>query len=256
MIDTNALAMSMQGFKENFPFDHCVIDNFFNVDFAECLEKEFPDYHSNEWFHYDNPLEEKKALNDWNTFPYHTYQLFRYLVSPDFVTMLSDLVGTKLFADPGLHGGGWHIHCGGGNLNPHLDYSIHPKCSLQRKINIIIYLSREFQPEFGGELGLWEHDYERNLPGDLAKSIAPLFNRAVIFDTTQNSWHGMVSRITTQKEIYRKSLAIYYLTSPDDETDPRQKALYAPRAHQSSDAKVLELIRKRADSKSFSSVYK
>ena len=33
-------------------------------------------------------------------------------------------------------------------------------------------------------------------PGDLVKSIEPIFNRAVIFDTTQNSWHGLPIPLT------------------------------------------------------------
>jgi hypothetical protein len=55
--------------------------------------------------------------------------------------MLSKKLDLFLYPDPGLHGGGWHMHGAGGNLNPHLDYSIHPKSGLMRKLNIIIYLS-------------------------------------------------------------------------------------------------------------------
>ena len=255
VINLELLEEKMKAFS-NYPFDHCVIDNFFDGNIALQLEEEFPSYEAEEWFSYKNPLEDKKALNDWNAFPKLTYQIFRHLVSENFVTYLSKLAGTELFADPGLHGGGWHIHAGGGNLNPHLDYSIHPKCGLQRKLNIIIYLSSSYKTGCGGELGLWSHDSIVDMPGRLCQAIEPQFNRAVIFDTTQNSWHGMVSKLRDEKGLYRKSLAVYYLTEPASDADPRQKVKYAPRSEQKNDHKILELIEKRKSSEAFSSVYR
>ena len=44
----------------------------------------------------------------------------------------------ELEADYGLHGGGVHMHKTGDYLNVHLDYDIHPKVPMQRKLNIII----------------------------------------------------------------------------------------------------------------------
>jgi len=137
------------------------------------------------------------------------------LNSPQMIKLLEKHVGVNLFPDMGLHGGGWHMHGSGGNLNPHFDYSIHPKCGLQRKLNIIIYLSRDLKPiKHKGHLGLWSHDHKINQPKDLIKEVEPIFNRAIIFDTTQNSWHGMSQKLQVPKGIYRKSLAVYYLTEP------------------------------------------
>ena len=169
---------------------------------------------------------------------------------------ISKNVGVNLYQDPGLHGGGWHIHGPGGNLNPHLDYSIHPKVALQRKINIIIYLASDLMDVHGGHLGLWEHDLEDNAPGKLIERIQPKFNRAVIFDTTQNSWHGMCEPLVQPDGIYRKSLAIYYLTDPTNNADQRERALFAPREEQKGDQSVEQLIKTRANSKNFSSAYR
>ncbi len=250
------LTSALKTFKNNQPFDHCVVDDFLKQDVANEIENEFLPYSNEKWFYYKNAIEDKKALNDWNAFPALTYKLFRELISDNFMSILSDFVGVKLFQDPGLHGGGWHIHAPGGNLNPHFDYSIHPKAGLQRKLNIIIYMSSDLKEEHGGHLGLWEHDLENNAPGRLAKVIQPKFNRAVIFDTTQNSWHGMCKPLVQPIGIYRKSLAVYYLTEPPEDADPREKALFAAREDQINDLMVKELIEKRADSKKFSSVYK
>lgn len=227
------------------PFDHCVIDDFLQLDIARQLEAEFLAYDSPRYFVYKNPLEDKKALNDWNAFAPTTYALFQYLMSAPFVSSLSQMVGTHLYTDPGLHGGGWHIHGPGGNLNPHLDYSIHPKLGLQRKLNLIIYLSESLQQAHGGHLGFWAS--ENGSPSELVTEIAPRFNRAVLFDTTQNSWHGMSRNLIQPEGIYRKSLAIYYLCDPPVKVDPRSRALYAPREHQKNDPAILEVIQKRAD---------
>jgi Rps23 Pro-64 3,4-dihydroxylase Tpa1-like proline 4-hydroxylase len=250
------LIESLQSFKNNDPFDYCVIDNFLEFDIASALENEFLEYDDQRWFYYKNSIENKKALNDWNIFPSLTYQVFKELISKDFTEILSTNIGVPLYQDPGLHGGGWHIHGAGGNLNPHFDYSIHPKLGLQRKINIIIYLSSTLKKEDGGYLGLWSHDESSNKPNKLIAEIEPKFNRAVIFDTTQKSWHGMSRPLSQPEGVYRKSLAIYYLTDAPGDADPRQRALFAPREEQKNDINVLNLIQRRSDPDLYSSAYR
>lgn len=252
----DALKDALKTFKGNTPFDHCVIDGFLKEDIAQAVEAEFLQYEDPKWFYYKNAIEDKKALNDWNAFPALTYKVFRELISEDFMNTLSEALDVPLYQDPGLHGGGWHMHGPGGNLNPHYDYSIHPKVGLQRKVNIIIYMSSDLKDQHGGHLGLWNHDTDNDAPGDLIKVVQPKFNRAVIFDTTQNSWHGMCKPLTQPEGIYRKSLAIYYLTDPPAGADRRERALFAARDEQKGDKSVEDLIRKRADAKDFSSVYR
>lgn len=256
MINLSNLTKSFETFRTAEPFNHCVVDNFFDQDIAETLESEFVDYNSDKWFCYKNALEDKKTLVDWTNFPKTTYGAFQYLNSHPFVELLGQLIGTQLYPDNGLHGGGWHIHGTGGNLNPHLDYNIHPKLGLQRKLNIIVYMSSNLKEEHGGHLGLWSTDHETHRPKELVKEVAPKFNRAVIFDTTQNSWHGMSRPLTQPEGIYRKSLAIYYLCQPPAETDPRCRALYAPREEQKNNAEIEELIRLRADFETSKLVYR
>ena len=256
MIYKENLFSALKNFMGNAPFDHCVVDDFLLPEVAAKLESEFLDYDDQKWFYYKNAIEDKKALNDWNAFPELTYKVFRELISEDFMKILSESLGVPLYQDPGLHGGGWHMHGPGGNLNPHFDYSIHPKVGLQRKVNVIIYLSSALKEEHGGHLGLWSHDAANDAPGDLIKVIQPKFNRAVIFDTTQNSWHGMCCPLTQPEGIFRKSLAVYYLTDPAAGVDRRQRALFAAREEQRGDKSIEELILRRADINSSSSVYR
>jgi Rps23 Pro-64 3,4-dihydroxylase Tpa1-like proline 4-hydroxylase len=240
MINIFNMIRSFDKFKGNVPFDHCVVDEFLTAETLAGVSDEFLSPDSLKWFRYNNAIEDKMALNDWNSFPKTTYDLFSYMTSPEFVGALSDLTGTRLYADPGLHGGGWHCHGTGGNLNPHLDYSIHPKLGLQRKLNIIVYVSDDLKEEHGGHLGLYKRD------NTLVKEVVPKYNRAVIFDTSQDSWHGMSRPLTQPEGIYRKSLAVYYLCDPEPNCDPRMRALFAPREDQKNDSEVLRLIESRA----------
>ena len=121
-----------------------------------------------------------------------------------------------------------------------------PKLPYQRKINLIIYLQEDWKDEWGGHLGIYEHDKEKNAPGKLVKEIMQnLIER--YFDTTMNSWHGLCKEVTTPEGVCRKSMAIYYLTTPPENVDVRSKALFAPTKEQESDQDILELIKQRAN---------
>lgn len=256
-INIDEIQNSFESFKGAKPFDHCIVDNFISTSLLEKLQDEFPDYDSEIWYEYNNKIEHKKAQNNWNLFPEHTYKFFEYLNSNKFLELLSALYGKKLYADYGLHGGGWHIHKEGGNLNPHLDYDIHPKLKMKRVINLIIYLTKDYKEEYEGKLGLWEHDEINNIPGKLIKEIIPVENRAIFFDTTQNSWHGMSKQMINHgKKIYRKSLAIYYLAKVDDLEGKRERALYAIRESQKNDKDIYELIKQRSGLETSKNVYR
>lgn len=255
-INEQELVKSFEAFHRNTPYDHCIVDNFLCQEIIKKIDDEFLDYDSEKWYVYSNPLEAKKACNDWTSFGPATYSLFTYLNSTEFTGLLSKLTGLKLQSDPGLHGGGWHCHGVAGNLNPHLDYSIHPKLGLQRVINIIIYVSKELNSSHGGYLGLWEHNEQENSPGKLITSIVPKYNRAVIFNTTQNSWHGMSEPLSVPNGIYRKSLAIYYLQKKNSSAPSNKRAIFSARESQKNDEDLRALIRLRSDEETSYLVYR
>jgi Rps23 Pro-64 3,4-dihydroxylase Tpa1-like proline 4-hydroxylase len=238
------------------PFPHVVIDDFFDPAIAKALEKDVPDFTDKGWMEYNSAIEKKRALNHWDRFPLTTYRAFSYL-NLDFITNLKLLTGINdLCADIGLHGGGWHVHGRGEKLNVHLDYSIHPKMQLERRLNLIVYLTTGWQASWGGGLGLWTHDPERRKPKELVTTMDCAHNRAVIFDTTYNSWHGLPDALQCPEGIYRKSMAVYYLTPRRIGVPDRGKALFAPHQEQENDPKVLDLIRRRANTVDAASAYK
>lgn len=230
----------------NNPFYYHIIDNFLEEKTAIKISKEFPQYNSDVWFCYDNPLENKKSCNNWYYFGPETYKTLSFLNSSEFIQKLQELTGiSRLYPDIGLHGGGLHIHGTGGKLNIHLDYSIHPKLKLQRKLNLIIYLTEDWNPEWGGNLEFWSHNKENNKPDKRFITINNIFNRAVLFDTTQNSWHGFPEPLTCPDDKYRKSLAVYYVTDPPEGVEMRFRALYSPTKEQENNSEILHLIETR-----------
>ena len=244
-------------YQEAKPFKHVVIDNFFKLDVANRLADEFPDYNDdNLWSIYRNPLEKKRTNCNWEKFPALTYKTFTELNDRFFVNYIESIIDVpNVIPDMGLHGGGWHMTPPGGKLNVHLDYSIHPKLRLERRVNLIIYLSH-WQKEWGGELELWSHDWKTNAPKECVTTVDIKFNRAILFDTTQNSWHGLPNPVKSPEGVYRKSLNIYYLTEPRKEATDRERALFAPYKEQKDDENILELIKKRSNSNTTQEAYR
>lgn len=234
-----------QKFQTAEPFPHIVYDDFLEEEIALQLYEDIPTMDSEVWFQYENQIENKRLCNHWDRFPKTTYNFFTMITSPQFTQKLSEMTGIfPLVADIGLHGGGWHAHGPGGLLNIHKDYSIHPKLKLERALNLILYVTPNWDPEWGGSLGLWtEKDGQ---PDELKVNVDCIFNRAVVFDTRKNSWHGLPKSITCPPEAKRTSLAVYYLTTPDVNAEQRERALFAPSDWQKGDKEIEEFIKQRS----------
>ena len=251
-INTNKFIRSLKNFDKSKPFPHIVIDGFLKNDVALKVKKNFDNLKDKKLWSYDNFCEVKKATDNWNFFSPDTYQLLSALNSESFLLSLKKkLKLNNIYPDYGLNGGGLHLMKNNGRLNPHLDYVIHPKLNLIRKFNLIIFFSTNWKKNNGGELCLYEKTKDNNrIPGKLAAKILPKFNRAVFFDTSLQSWHG----VNVVKGNVRKSMAIYYLISNTKKTEKRYKALYSPLRNQLNDKKVLKFIKLRSNIKTSSKV--
>lgn len=90
----------------------------------------------------------------------------------------------------------------------HADFNLHARLNLQRRLNVLIYLNQDWPSAFGGELELWDRSM-----GRCKRSIAPLFNRCVIFNTDDDSFHGHPDPLRCPEERSRCSIALYYYTA-------------------------------------------
>lgn len=207
-IDFGILAKKFQGAE---PFDHVVIDNFLNDDFARKLVDCFPRPEEKSWWQYDNPLEKKLAFNDITQLQPCFSEFFSFFNSPQFLTSMQLLTGIEnLKADSTLRGGGLHCIKTGGKLDVHQDFNIHKELNMLRKVNLIVYLNEDWQDDWGGHLELWDKDMRV-----LCNRVAPGFNRAVIFRTDMDSNHGHPHPLTCPENRVRMSLATYYYLEDD-----------------------------------------
>jgi hypothetical protein len=131
------------------------------------------------------------------------------LQSAPFLRFLERLTGVEgLIGDPHCHHGGLHQILPGGYLKVHSDAPTQPALRLQRRVNVIVYLNREWSPAWGGDLELWDTAMSR-----CVQRIEPRFNRAVVFDAVASN-HGHPDPITPPPGVVRRSLALYYYVSP------------------------------------------
>jgi hypothetical protein len=198
------------------PFPHVVIDNFLPLDYANRTLDVFPDQHSPIWLDWkqrDTSHQPRKqgighASRLADVSPYLQNMLAVFNSYP-FLNFLEVLTGIeKLLPDAHYHGGGLHQILSGGKLAIHADANVLGPLDVYRRINVLLYLNKDWKPEYGGDLELWDETLQ-----GCVKSIAPVFNRLVIFNTTKKSFHGHPAPLQTPPEITRKSIALYYYTA-------------------------------------------
>jgi Rps23 Pro-64 3,4-dihydroxylase Tpa1-like proline 4-hydroxylase len=124
------------------------------------------------------------------------------------------------------------------------------------KLAFVYHLTKNWNPDWGGGLELWSHDDQTGKAKQMEQLVINKFNRAVLFDTTQNSWHGLPAELSCPEGVVRQSIATYYVTEPEPNADPRGKALFVPYKDQAQDPDILELIKKRSQVATAESVYK
>jgi Rps23 Pro-64 3,4-dihydroxylase Tpa1-like proline 4-hydroxylase len=223
-------------FQKNQPFEHVVIENFFEESYAQELHDAFPRLRDTKWFHYNNPIEQKYATNDFSQLPIFQ-KLFERLQSSETLDPIQTLTGIKsLEADPHLHGGGLHFHPRGGKLDMHLDYSIHPLTNKERRVNLIVYMTKGWKEEWNGDNQLWDEEFQRPV-----KRIFPAFNRAILFRTSDLSYHGMPAPMLCPEDTGRKSIAIYYVSEPRPDATHRFKAQFRALPWQPIDERLQKL---------------
>lgn len=216
--DRSGVAMQARRYAAAQPFPHIHIREFLDPEIALALANEFPAHDSSAWTQYRHYNENKSGLTKRSLFPPLLGQLVGDLNSPPFLAWLSDLTGIPdLLADPTLEGGGLHQSARGGFLNVHADFTMHHhQPNWRRRINLILYLNPGWRPEWGGATELWDESVQR-----CVASVLPLLNHALIFSTTDTSYHGFPEKLACPGGVSRKSLALYYYTLDDHATAAR-----------------------------------
>jgi Rps23 Pro-64 3,4-dihydroxylase Tpa1-like proline 4-hydroxylase len=198
-----------QQYRENEPYSHIGIDDFFDEALIRDLMSDYLDANDPAWKRasFDPRYEEKKlSLDRLEDFPPRIRLFVETLNSRMFLEFLEQLTGIDgLIPDPYLTGGGLHMTPRGGRLGIHADFNVHQKLGLDRRLNLLLYLNNNWQAEWGGEFELWDKEVKAKVRGYL-----PLENRVVVFSTTDQTFHGHPEPLKCPKGAYRRSIALYY----------------------------------------------
>jgi len=215
------LKLQAKKFGSDGPFPHIVLDDFLPEIHVNFLARHFPDPAHPVWLDW-----RKRSPSQYGKQGPGNSEKFS-LLEPAFLLALQEfnswkflnyleaLTGiTGLLPDPYFTGGGFHQILKGGILDIHTDFNDYRKLNLYRRLNVLIYLNKIWESSYGGCLELWDGGAET---GKCVKSIAPVFNRAVIFKTDKQNFHGHPEPWNAPENISRKSVALYYYTSSREE---------------------------------------
>ncbi len=207
-------------YRDNQPFPHIHLADFLDEEIVRKVAAEFPKPTDTSWIQYKHYNENKLGKTNRAEFPPLIGRLIDDFNSPDFVAWLSELTGiSDLMPDPSLEGGGMHQTERGGFLNMHADFTHHHHHpNWHRRCNLILYLNEGWKPEWKGAIELWERDMKQ-----CVVKIPPILNHVVIFNTTNESYHGYPEPISPPEGVTRKSLALYYYTE-------EKEGHYSPRS--------------------------
>lgn len=233
-----------QRFAAAQPFPHIVVDDLFDPGLLSTIVAEFPSPDAIEWQVYKNPREVKLASSRDEHFGPATKEFLFHLNSATFLDFLTEITAIpNLIADSYFNGGGMHQIPRGGKLSVHADFNVHPETKLDRRLNVLIYLNKNWDEAYGGALELWNRDMTA-----AAQKIMPVFNRMVLFATTDTAYHGHPDPLNCPPGTTRKSLALYYYSNgrPAEEISEARTTLFRARPNEDlgyRSSRVKELVK-------------
>jgi len=212
-------------YRQAHPFPHVVLDDVLPAEVLDRILEEFPDPDGIPWRLFTDQGHTLKLATDrlelMGPFTRHLLNEFNASVMIDFLERLTGIDG--LVPDPHLAGGGLHQIEPGGFLDVHADFNVYERLRLDRRLNLLLYLNRDWPEAYGGHLELWPRDMS-----GCARRVLPVFNRMVVFSTSDISFHGHPEPLACPQGRTRKSLAVYYYSNgrPAAEASATHSTLY------------------------------
>lgn len=202
-------------FRNAQPFPHAVLDGLWDPGWLKAIAAEFPPVGDGRWTTYPDPKERGKRCGGAELWGPETIKWFADMRDPAVTSEVEQYTSIESLTADTL-GGGMHMTSEGGRLASHVDFNIHPRdSSLERRINFLVFLNEGWDPAWGGCLLLGKN---REI------EIVPEFNRTVIFETSEISWHGHPDPIVGDH--LRKSLACYFYAPRRAEAAPSHSTVW------------------------------
>lgn len=224
-VNFEALEQQIKTYHDRFnagkPFRYLVIDNFLHEEIALTLAEQFPDK-TNNWIDASG----KSTRNKWTSPIIEdsiAAKFFKEVQSERFTRWLEAVTGIQGFIhDEEYFGAGFHQTGDGGFLNVHIDFNKLPN-GMDRRLNLLVYMNKEWHEDWGGQLELWDMEKEYCI-----ETVTPILNRAVIFETNEISYHGQPKPVQTAGAATRNSFSVYYYTEgrPEEEASAPHSTIY------------------------------
>lgn len=215
----------LQEYNSARPFPHLVLDNLFPSDVLDSLLNELPPVASPKWVNERHDRMIKSNLRSAVDLGDEANKFASMLHSAGFLYFLSEITGVHaLLPDPYLSGAGYHVIPEGGKFDVHADRNTDHFSGLERRLAMLVYLNKSWNPDYGGQFELWnENGTQRE------KVVQPDFNRTMIFEIADKNFHA-VRPVTGSHGRKRISFAVYYHTVGKNVA--QHNSLFAPELYQ------------------------
>jgi len=198
------------------PVKNFTIENFLDENFANEVHDCFPSFEEAKGLGSQTAStvneQNKYQVTDSTVFKPPLLRLHEMLASDYFCNLLSHAFDIpKIIPDAELSGGGIHQTGPRGHLDVHVDFNYIKERKMFRRMNILVYFNKNWEKDWGGNIELWDADVKNCI-----HSFSPSFNRCVVFETNEISYHG-VTAVKCPEGNARKSFAAYYYTLEEPE---------------------------------------
>lgn len=201
----------------NAPYiNHIYTSNLFNNEDTETILNEWPQITDKRWQSskkmINNNVGNKLEIATLENMGQNTQTILKKLNSKEFINSLEKITGiNNLKSDIDLYGGGLVYTPKGGFLKVHADFNYYDKIKMYRRLNLIIYMNKEWDTSWNGNIEFWNQDISEKL-----LSYPPNLNTFLLFRVHDTAYHGYPDSISCPDNMGRKSINIYYYTEEND----------------------------------------
>lgn len=190
-------------FQQQGRINSCAIDDLLPAEIAKEIYDAFP---SPEEMAIHKSIRENKRVAAQMNLYHPLLEEIVYAFQDEAIVKLCEYITgiVKMEPDEHLYAGGISLMSRGNFLNPHLDNSHDNERERYRVLNLLYYVSPDWELDNGGNLELWD----KGVQGE-PRTIVSRFNRLALMITNKSSYHS-VSKVVADGK--RCCVSNYYFS--------------------------------------------